>query len=87
MAIVNDTPFGLASGVHTSDVKKALRAAKILKAGTIWVNTYAKFDPSAPFGGYKDSGYGKQLGLDSLDNYLQTKTIWMNISLRSHDAM
>jgi aldehyde dehydrogenase (NAD+) len=80
ISIANDTSYGLASGVHTRDIKKAIGAAKALKAGTVWVNTYSKFDPSAPFGGYKASGYGREQGWESLDNYLQTKTVWLNIN-------
>lgn len=78
--IANDNQYGLASGVHTRDIKKAHKAAARLKAGTVWVNTYGHFDPSSPFGGYKMSGYGRENGWESLEFYLQTKTVWVNLT-------
>lgn len=78
--IANDNQYGLASGVHTRDIKKAHKAAARLKAGTVWVNTYGHFDPSSPFGGYKMSGYGRENGWESLEFYLQTKTVWVDLS-------
>ncbi len=78
--IANGNQYGLASGVHTRDIKKAHRAARLLKAGTVWVNTYGHFDPSSPFGGYKMSGYGRENGQEALEFYLQTKTVWVDLS-------
>jgi aldehyde dehydrogenase (NAD+) len=78
--IANGNQYGLASGVHTQDIKKAHKAAAQLKAGTVWVNTYGHFDPSAPFGGYKMSGYGREQGWEALEFYLQTKTVWVDLS-------
>lgn len=78
--IANGNQYGLASGVHTRDIKKAHKAAARLKAGTVWVNTYGHFDPSAPFGGYKMSGYGREQGWEALEFYLQTKTVWVDLS-------
>ncbi len=78
--IANGNQYGLASGVHTRDIKKAHRAAAQLKAGTVWVNTYGQFDPSAPFGGYKMSGYGREQGWEALEFYLQTKTVWVDLT-------
>lgn len=78
--IANGNPYGLASGVHTRDIKKAHKAAARLKAGTVWVNTYGHFDPAAPFGGYKMSGYGREQGWEALEFYLQTKTVWVDLS-------
>lgn len=76
----NSNQYGLAAGVHTKDVSKAHRAAAKLQAGTVWINTYGKFDPSAPFGGYKMSGYGREQGWEAMEFYLQTKTIWVDMS-------
>ncbi len=78
--IVNSNQYGLASGVHTRDIKKAHKAAARLKAGTVWVNTWGQFDPSSPFGGYKMSGYGRENGREALEFYLQTKTVWVDLS-------
>ncbi len=80
MRIANGNQYGLASGVHTRDLKKAHQAAARLKAGTVWVNTYGHFDPSGPFGGYKLSGYGREQGWEALEFYLQTKTVWVDLS-------
>jgi acyl-CoA reductase-like NAD-dependent aldehyde dehydrogenase len=71
----NDTPFGLAAGVFTRDISKAYRTAARLKAGTVWVNTYHVFNASIPFGGYKESGWGRELGHAALDDYLETKSV------------
>jgi len=80
IAIANGNQYGLAAGVHTLDIKKAHKAAAQLKAGTVWVNTYSRFDPSAPFGGYKMSGYGREQGWEALEFYLQTKTVWVDLT-------
>jgi formyltetrahydrofolate dehydrogenase len=71
----NDTEFGLASGVFTKDISKALYVAEKIDAGTCFVNTYNKTDVAAPFGGFKKSGFGKDLGHEALNEYLKTKTI------------
>jgi acyl-CoA reductase-like NAD-dependent aldehyde dehydrogenase len=75
----NDIPFGLAAGVWTNDVKKAHRVARRIKAGTVWVNMYNLYDAAMPFGGYKSSGFGRDLGAESLREYTQVKSVWMNI--------
>ena len=75
----NSTPYGLAAGAWTRDISKAYRFAKAVKAGTVWVNGYNLFDAAAPFGGYKESGFGKEMGKDALDMYTQTKTVWIGI--------
>ena len=75
----NDTIYGLSAAVWTRDVKKAHRVARSLRAGTVWVNTYNMFDATAPFGGYKQSGYGRELGKEALDLYTQVKTIWVDL--------
>src|SRR6266566_4495632 len=75
----NKSIYGLAAGVWTSDVKKAHRMAALLKSGVVWVNTYNQFDAAAPFGGYKQSGYGREMGHAVLDAYTQSKTVWINL--------
>ncbi len=71
----NDSNYGLAAGVFTSDISKAHRTAKLLRAGTVWINTYHVFDAAMPFGGYKESGWGREMGGQVLDNYLETKSV------------
>jgi phenylacetaldehyde dehydrogenase len=71
----NDTSFGLASGIWTRDINKAHRTAHRLRAGTVWINCYSVFDAAMPFGGYKESGWGREMGHNALDNYLETKSV------------
>ena len=78
--IANRTIYGLAAGIWTSDVKRAHRVAKRLEAGTIWINTYHPLDAASPFGGYKQSGYGRELGAYALDLYTQIKSVWVDLS-------
>jgi aldehyde dehydrogenase (NAD+) len=73
----NATPFGLGSGVWTRDVTKAHRLAKAIRAGSVWINCYQAMDPAVPFGGYKMSGYGRESGLQHLDEYLNVKAVWI----------
>jgi phenylacetaldehyde dehydrogenase len=71
----NDTTYGLAAGIFTRDIGKAHRIANRLRAGTVWINCYNIFDAALPFGGYKQSGWGREMGHDALNNYLETKAI------------
>ena len=75
--LANRTRYGLAAGIWTKDIQKAHRVARAIRAGTVWVNTYNFYDPAAPFGGYKFSGFGRDLGREALDNYTETKTVWV----------
>ena len=76
MTLAEHATFGLAGGVHTADLGKALRAATAIQAGTVWVNHFGpNTDPNAPMGGYKQSGFGKDFGLLGLDKFLKTKNI------------
>ncbi|HVV92569.1 MAG TPA: aldehyde dehydrogenase family protein, partial [Hyphomicrobiales bacterium] len=73
----NATMFGLGSGVWTRDVGKAHRLARAIRAGNVWVNCYGPMDVSMPFGGYKMSGYGRESGRESLEEYLNTKAVYI----------
>jgi aldehyde dehydrogenase (NAD+) len=73
----NNTPFGLGSGVWTRDVSKAHRVASAIRAGTVWVNCYQQMDPAVPFGGYKMSGYGRESGVQHVEEYLNVKAVFI----------
>jgi acyl-CoA reductase-like NAD-dependent aldehyde dehydrogenase len=80
IARANDSMYGLAAGVWTRDLKKAHYVASKLQAGTVWVNTYNVYDVGASFGGYKQSGFGRELGRHALDYYTQQKTVWIDLT-------
>ena len=78
--LANDTKYGLAAGVFTKNGARSLRVTKALRAGIVWVNTYRVVSPIAPFGGYKDSGYGRESGMQAIHDYTRIKTVWINTS-------
>jgi acyl-CoA reductase-like NAD-dependent aldehyde dehydrogenase len=77
---MNDNKYGLSSGVYTSNLGRGMRVSKAVRAGIVFVNTYRLISPMAPFGGIKDSGYGKEAGIESIKEYTRIKTTWYNVS-------
>ncbi|OJJ10561.1 carnitine dehydratase [Alphaproteobacteria bacterium AO1-B] len=80
IALANDTPYGLASGIFTREVARAHRVSSKLRAGICWINTYRAISPIAPFGGFNQSGYGREAGIEAVLDYTRTKTVWINTS-------
>lgn len=80
LAMANDSPYGLSAGIWTNDIKQAHRAAAALKAGSVWVNCYNLVDPATPFGGFKQSGWGREHGRQAMELYSETKSVWVNLS-------
>src|SRR3989449_2745768 len=76
----NETTYGLAAAVWTRDVAKALKAARAIRAGTVWVNAYNLYDAALPFGGFRESGFGREMGSVRLDHYTEVKTVWVDLS-------
>ncbi|CAB4630599.1 unannotated protein [freshwater metagenome] len=77
--IANDTKFGLAAGVWSNDVKRVHRVVGKLRAGTIWVNNYRRTNYAMPFGGYGESGLGRENGVESIHEYTEVKSVWIDI--------
>jgi len=80
IARANDSSYGLAAAVWTKDIKKAHHVARRLQAGTVWINTYNIYDTAAPFGGYKQSGFGREMSMHALEHYTQVKSVWVDLN-------
>jgi len=80
IARANDSNYGLAAAVWTKDIKKAHHVARKLQAGTVWINTYNIYDTAAPFGGYKASGFGREMSVHALEHYTQVKSVWVDLN-------
>jgi len=81
LRMANDTEYGLAAGVWTQNIRRALTMAEKLQAGTVWINTYNVYDTASPFGGYKQSGFGREMSAHALEHYTQVKSVWVDLNL------
>jgi acyl-CoA reductase-like NAD-dependent aldehyde dehydrogenase len=79
LRMANGTSYGLAASIWTRDVARAHALAKRVQAGVVWINCFNEFDDAAPFGGYKESGWGRDLSAHALENYTQLKTVWTHL--------
>ena len=79
LAIANGTDYGLGSGLWTRDLQRAHRTAREIHAGMVWINSYKRVNPGSPFGGFGQSGYGREMGFDAMREYTQVKSIWVNV--------
>src|SRR5207248_6291321 len=77
--LANQNIYGLAAAIWTNDVKKAHTLSRKLRAGIVWINTYGLMDAAVPFGGYKQSGFGRELGMHAIEHYTELKSIWMSL--------
>ena len=79
LQIANSTEYGLGSGLWTSNLQRAHRFARELRAGMVWINSYKRVNPGSPFGGTGLSGYGREMGFDAMREYTQVKSVWVNV--------
>ena len=79
IALANDSEYGLAAGVQTQNLGRAHRVANAMEAGMVWINTWGQFDSALPFGGYKASGIGREMGIEAMESYTQNKSIYASI--------
>jgi aldehyde dehydrogenase (NAD+) len=77
--VANQTIYGLAAAIWTTSLATAHRVAREIRAGTVWVNAAGLYDPAVSFGGYKQSGFGRELGVHSMEAYTQVKSVWLNL--------
>jgi acyl-CoA reductase-like NAD-dependent aldehyde dehydrogenase len=77
LALANDTRYGLSAGVWTADIGRAVRAARNIRAGTVWLNAYGSIRPEVPFGGFGESGLGRELGAHALEAYTELKSVFL----------
>jgi gamma-glutamyl-gamma-aminobutyraldehyde dehydrogenase len=88
IALANDTPYGLAASIFTANIKRALRGARAIRAGTVTVNSFGEGDITTPFGGFKQSGFGgRDNGIHAHDQYTQLKTIWVDLADDADEAV
>ena len=79
LAIANGVPYGLGSGLWTSNLARAHRMARDIHAGMVWINSYKVVHPGSPFGGVGESGYGREMGFEVMREYTQPKSVWVNV--------
>lgn len=82
IAIANATPYGLGSGLWTSNLQRAHRSADAIRAGMVWINSYKRVNPGSPFGGVGQSGYGREMGFEAMHDYTEAKSVWVNVDAR-----